>query len=345
MINVYFLGFICSFVLVILQIPVIIKVANHFAWYDERDVYRKDHQKDISRLAGLAVFMGLMGSVLFCYNLEDITIFLLIPAFFVMFGMGLTDDLYGVSAMLKVIGQLVAALLVLSFGQFGSLHLYDFLAFYPAYSYLAFLIVVLLILIVSNSFNMIDGIDGLAGVIGLFVHLVLALLLWIAGAEDYSLFSTIMAGAIAGFLYYNVNPAKIFMGDGGAMLIGLSAAVLSLIYLNHGLIAPQNTGLLHAPAVITALLIIPVFDLFRVFIIRLFNGKSPFTGDRNHLHHQLKHLGLSDNETVLLLLAFNMMTFLFTLLLNHYGNFFLMLLQCGLCLALHLLLYFLKSFK
>lgn len=340
-----FLGFACSFFLVLLQIPVIIKLSIRFCWYDERDVYRKEHQKGISRLGGVALFLGLMPVLMFCYGREDVSIFLLFPGYLVMFGLGLKDDLHGISVIIKAAGQIIAAVMVLVSGQFSSGNLYNFLQIDQGHWCISCLIVTLLILLISNSFNMIDGIDGLAGVIGLFVHLMLGLLLWIAGAEDYSLFAMTMAGAIAGFLYYNISPAKIFMGDCGSMLIGLSAAVLSIRYLNHGLLHPKNTLLQHAPAIITALLIVPLFDLLRVFMLRLFNGKSPFIGDRNHLHHQLKYLGLSDNEAVLLLLAFNMMVCLFTLILYSFGNFFMMFLQCSLCLVLHGLLHFLKSFK
>jgi len=345
MVNMYFLGFACSFLLVLLQIPFVIKLSIRYGWYDERDVYRKDHQKGISRLGGVALFLGFMFSVMIGQQVENASIFLLVPGYLVMFGLGLKDDLHGVPVGIKAGGQTIAALLVLHFGQFNTGSLYDFLQMGQGYGYLSCLIVTLLILIVSNSFNMIDGIDGLAGVIGLFVHLMLGLLLWIAGAADYTLCAIVMAGAIAGFLYYNINPARIFMGDCGSMLIGLSAAVLSIVYLNHCLLHAKNTASFRAPGIITALLIVPVFDLFRIFTLRLLGRKSPFTGDRNHLHHQLKHLGLSDNEAVLLLLAFNMTVFLFTFFLNQFGNLFMMVMQCGLCLIFHGLLIFLKSFK
>ncbi|MBE9603064.1 glycosyltransferase family 4 protein [Pedobacter sp. MC2016-24] len=339
---VCFLGFTCSFTLVLFQIPFIIRFSNRFVLHDDRDIYRKDHKKGISRLGGLALFPGFMCGVLFCFGREDSAIFLLTGGYLVMFVFGLIDDLFGVEAMVKASGQIVSALLILGLVKFEAGNLHDFLQISQGYAYLAHSIVILLILLISNSFNMIDGIDGLAGLIGLFVHLVLGILLWLGGLKNYSLLSVIMAGAIAGFLYHNINPAKIFMGDSGAMLIGLSVAILSVIYLNQG---AKNPLSLHKPAMLSALLIVPVFDLLRVFIIRLWSGKSPFKGDRNHLHHQLKYLGLSDNETVLLLLAFNIMVFLFTVLLNQFGNLFLMLWQCALCLALHVLLGFLKSFK
>jgi UDP-N-acetylmuramyl pentapeptide phosphotransferase/UDP-N-acetylglucosamine-1-phosphate transferase len=141
-----------------------------------------------------------------------------------------------------------------------------------------------------------------------------------------------MTGAIGGFLVYNYSPAKIFMGDTGALLIGLVCIILAIKFIelnNMGEI--KNPYFYSAPSIAVAVLLVPVFDSLRVFFIRILHRKSPFNGDRNHVHHRLQQLGFTTKKTLICLSAFNVGMIFFAVSLQNLGNFTLITLLFGIC--------------
>jgi UDP-N-acetylmuramyl pentapeptide phosphotransferase/UDP-N-acetylglucosamine-1-phosphate transferase len=145
---------------------------------------------------------------------------------------------------------------------------------------------------VTNAFNLIDGIDGLAGGLGFMSLVTLGFFLTMNGDINTALIAFALAGGILAFLYFNFNPAKIFMGDTGSLLLGFVTAVLCirLIQVND---AVPNPVLPHAPVFVLGIVLIPVFDTLRVFGTRIWKGHSPFTADRTHIHHLLTNQGFS----------------------------------------------------
>jgi UDP-N-acetylmuramyl pentapeptide phosphotransferase/UDP-N-acetylglucosamine-1-phosphate transferase len=155
---------------------------------------------------------------------------------------------------------------------------------------------------ITNSFNLIDGIDGLAGGLGFMSLVILGLFLTLGGDINIALIAFALAGGLLGFLYYNFNPARIFMGDTGSLVLGFVIAVLTVRLIQVNTTSSFNL-LLNAPAFGLSLVLIPVFDTLRVFSLRIWSGKSPFNADKTHIHHLLTNNGWSHNFAAKLICA------------------------------------------
>lgn len=282
------LCFVTSFIVTMISIPVIIKLAQKYKLYDVPNE-RKEHTVPVPTMGGIAVMAGMMMALLlwvpFNYGTEQIC-FLLSLA--VLFSLGMMDDIKDLSARYKFVIQAGLAMLmavsgirISSFeGLFG---IYD-LPIAAQYTF-----TLLTITGVTNAFNLIDGIDGLAGGIGFMSLITLGIFLSINGDFTSALLAFSLAGGIVAFLYFNFNPAKIFLGDTGSLVLGFSIAVLCIRLMQVN----TFTALPHSPLFILSLVFIPVFDTIRVFAIRIWKGKSPFEADRTHIHHLLTNAGFS----------------------------------------------------
>ena len=247
--------------------------------------------------------------------------------------MGLKDDLSGVNSRTKFFIQfIVAAILVLPgnirlssmYGVFG---IYD-LPYWPSIT-----LSILTIILIVNAFNLIDGIDGLAGVTGILTNGCFAALFIYMHQYDLAAVSLAMVGAILGFLKFNFTPAKIFMGDTGSMLIGLISVVMAIKFIElNKFTALKSPDVFSAPALAVAILIGPIFDTLRVFILRISAGVSPFTADRKHIHHRMLTLGFTHLQTTLILITLNALCVMMVLLFRSYGNSILLGLILAVCL-------------
>jgi UDP-GlcNAc:undecaprenyl-phosphate GlcNAc-1-phosphate transferase len=138
----------------------------------------------------------------------------------------------------------------------------------------------------------VDGIDGLAGGIGFMSLVTLGMFLTISGDANTALVAFALAGGILAFLYFNFNPARIFMGDTGSLVLGFAIAVLCIRLLQVNTFA-VDPALQHSPVFVLGIVLIPVFDTMRVFAVRIWKGKSPFEADKTHIHHLLTNAGFS----------------------------------------------------
>ena len=167
----------------------------------------------------------------------------------------------------------------------------------------------------------IDGIDGLAATTGIIVNGTFAFLFMYIRQYELAAICLAIVGATAGFLRFNITPAKIFMGDTGALLIGLISAVMAVKFIELSNISGTNIPVITcAPALTAAILIGPVFDTLRVFTLRIFNKKSPFEADRNHMHHRILRLGLTHVQTTLCLSAINILLIAMMFIFSDLGN-------------------------
>ena len=145
---------------------------------------------------------------------------------------------------------------------------------------------------ITNAFNLIDGIDGLAGGIGFMSLVILGLFLTLSGDVNTALIAFALSGGILAFMYFNLNPARIFMGDTGSLILGFVIAVLCIRLLQVNIFS-ANSIIPHAPVFVLGIVFIPVFDTIRVFATRIWRGKSPFVADKTHIHHLLTNQGFS----------------------------------------------------
>ena len=164
----------------------------------------------------------------------------------------------------------------------------------------------LTIIVIINSFNLIDGIDGLAGSLALMAAIIFGIYFFEVKMLPYAILSFATAGSLAAFLIFNFQPAKIFMGDTGSLLLGLINAILVIKFINVANMANVKVVVSSAPAVGFAILMIPLLDTLRVFGIRIAHRRSPFSPDRNHIHHILLDRGMSHAAITITLVGVNL---------------------------------------
>ncbi|HXH99795.1 MAG TPA: MraY family glycosyltransferase [Sphingobacteriaceae bacterium] len=312
---VIFLLLASSFLLTATIVPIVIRIAIKRRLFDAPTETRKVHKRIIPNLGGIAIFSGFMFSQqLFIHSGMIPPLNQLLMSGSVLFMLGLKDDIIGLSPYKKFVAQFAAALVVTIIGDIRIMDLGGLLGMYELSYPFSISLTVFAIVGVVNAFNLIDGIDGLAGMLGLIVSVTFAVLFLSAGETGWGYLCLALAGSLGGFLLYNISPARIFMGDSGALMLGFFVAVMSIHFINIVEIKPVLLGgytYSSASGLVMALLIIPLFDTLRVFTLRILGNRSPFEADRNHLHHRLIALGLSHTQATFILSAVTLI-FLFT---------------------------------
>jgi UDP-N-acetylmuramyl pentapeptide phosphotransferase/UDP-N-acetylglucosamine-1-phosphate transferase len=250
---------------------------------------RSSHTESTPNLGGIAFYIVLMLSFYFTQPFDKTgAVMSIIPGLTILFIIGLKDDLVVLSPLSKLMAQIAAALFLVFHYQTNIETLHGFMGIESMPNYVAGAIGILVVVAVINAINLIDGIDGLAATVGIVMCSVFGVLFYLA--EQYFLMLTcvVMVGTLLAFLRFNLSKKnKIFMGDTGSMIIGfiigLMAVRLMALDIDTLSMLPFNHE--NLPYVVAATLIIPLFDTGRVFFIRIMNRKSPFSADRNHIHH------------------------------------------------------------
>ncbi|KYP14317.1 MraY family glycosyltransferase [Flavihumibacter sp. CACIAM 22H1] len=332
-----------AFTITFLAIPVIIRVAAMKKIYDIPDE-RKIHQAAIPALGGLGIFAGFIFAVLLIANFQQAKhLQFYLAAAVVIFYMGLKDDIIIISPVKKFIGQVLAAFIVIYYGDLQIESMQGFLGVYGLPESFSLIFTYLTAIVVMNSFNLIDGVDGLAGSLGLLSTTVFGTYFVLTGHLPEAVLAFSMAGAVLAFLIFNFQPARIFMGDTGSLLIGLVNAVLVVKFINVAMV-PGNAFTIHAsPAVGFGILMVPLLDTLRVFGIRMFNRRSPFSPDRNHIHHLLLDIGFSHRAIAISLMALNAGIIALGFLFHNMGSTLLMAVYFGLFFSLIGALYLVKK--
>jgi len=294
------IGFIAAFIFSVAVVPFVRKMCLNQGFYDLPGE-RKIHKKPIPRLGGIAIWVGTILSLITVVLLQGQypfgnSISAILAGGSIMFLLGIVDDTYGLSAKFKFFVQIGAALVAFLLGvQINFINL-PFLDANIMLGLWSLPITILWIVGLSNAFNFIDGVDGLAGTLGMAGAVTLGIIALVATPPHptCTLLCFILAGAIMGFLVFNYNPARIFMGDSGSLFMGFLLATLSVVGVMKSV-----TFTIFLPVFV---LVVPIFDICFATIRRLLKGKNPFTPDAEHLHHKLLRAGFSHNKTVLALL-------------------------------------------
>jgi UDP-N-acetylmuramyl pentapeptide phosphotransferase/UDP-N-acetylglucosamine-1-phosphate transferase len=203
--------------------------------------------------------------------------------------------------------------------------MHGFLGIYDLPDMFSLLLTYFTIIVIVNSFNLIDGIDGLAGSLCLMASTIFGFYFLKIDLYPYSIMAFATAGSVAAFLIFNFQPAKIFMGDTGSMLIGLINAILVVKFINVADLTSTSFPIEAAPAIGFSILMIPLLDTLRVFAIRIFNRRSPFSPDRNHVHHLLLDRGMSHRMITITLVSINFACILATYFCRSWGCTWLIL--------------------
>ncbi len=256
---------------------------------DEPDARRKLHEKAVSRLGGAPIFLAVGLASLVAGYIGGLGWTRWLPLAVcnaLIFSVGFVDDLKPLGAKVKLVGQIGTALILYSLGVSIDMLSNPFGDGTLALGWWSLPLTLIWLVSIPNIVNLIDGMDGLAGGFGLFLCLTLAFLGYYSHQPDVLVVSLSMAGALAGFLIFNLPPAKIFLGDGGAYLIGFFIASVSLFTSNKG-------SVIGALLVIVIALGVPILDTLFAIIRRAIRGVSIFNADAEHIHHRLILLGYS----------------------------------------------------
>lgn len=294
-----------AFGITFVAIPAIMKVADEKHLFDVPDA-RKLHNHAIASLGGVGIYIGMLLAVLLTTTAQQSAeIRYFFAAALIIFFLGLKDDILVISPVKKFIGQLGAAAILIHLGGIRLDSLHGFLGIYDLPYFFAIPFTYMTFIVIINAFNLIDGVDGLAGSLGLLTSLLFGSYFYLSGQEVYALLSFALAGSLVAFLIFNFNPAKIFMGDSGSLLLGLINALLVIKFINTTGNASVSLPIGSGSAIGFAFLVVPLLDTLRVFSIRMARGRSPFSPDRNHIHHLLLDRGFNHKQVTLSCVTLN----------------------------------------
>lgn len=234
------------------------------------------------------------GSVISILLLAELNqqVLAILSGFLVIWGFGLWDDKCNLNYKIKFLGQLLAVIIVVTWGDVV-VRTFPFIDGYLS-DYLAIALTIFALVGITNAINLSDGLDGLAGGTSLITISIIALLAFDANGEMVVLISMAVAGSILGFLRHNTYPARLFMGDTGSQFLGFSLGVLVIML-------SQSVNSAMSPFIPLFILGLPILDTMAVMGQRLYEGRSPFSPDKNHIHHKLLDIGFDQYEAVFII--------------------------------------------
>jgi UDP-N-acetylmuramyl pentapeptide phosphotransferase/UDP-N-acetylglucosamine-1-phosphate transferase len=339
------LSFITAFILTHQIIPIIIKVAKDRTIFD-RPNERSSHVEPTPSLGGIGIFAGTVCAIVLWTPLDNFGLLqYILAAFILILLLGVLDDLMPISPVKKFVGQLLVAVILTYKAHTQITSFYGVFGVEELPILTSFTLSIVIIVGIINAFNLIDGINGLAGSIGLLTCSVLGSWFFLTNSLALSVVAFSLAGAIVAFLKYNFSPARIFMGDTGSLLIGTVCAILSIKFIeaNHNIPMESPYVLGGAPALAIAILILPIYDTVSSFLRRILKGQSPFFPDKEHIHHKLMRLGLTQMQTTMTLMLINLVFVLITFSLHSYGTKFLLCLELLMAAVFTQVLYLLDQ--
>ena len=290
--------FLLAVVVTALATPLCILIAPKIGAMDIPKDKRRVHKKPIPRFGGFAIYLGMLTGFFRLGNMSEQMLGIIGAATLIMI-IGIVDDIKGVPAKIKLVGQIICAVL-LWFSTLRFSGMANFFSFGPDYIvfpvWLSMAVTVFWIVAIINTINLIDGLDGLAAGVVLIACLSIAYIADYTDRPDTCIIILAVAGACAGFLFYNFNPARIFMGDSGSMLLGLLLASVSLVGDT-----PTKSVTLFSATVPVMLLILPIFDTSFAIVRRTVKHRPIFEADKGHLHHRIMAMGFGQRRTVLVL--------------------------------------------
>jgi UDP-N-acetylmuramyl pentapeptide phosphotransferase/UDP-N-acetylglucosamine-1-phosphate transferase len=287
--------------------------------------HRTSHTGRIPNVGGVSIFVSFILTFLLVSDFSlDYKIQSLIFTALMLFFVGLYDDIMIISAKRKLEGELFGVATMVFLGNFRLTNLHGFFGVNEIPYIAGILLTFFVIVVIINAVNLIDGIDGLASGTGMLVSLFFGTYFTLTENRALSLIAFSLSGALVPFFIYNVftKRCKIFMGDAGALVLGVIIAALTISFNEANISAAMPYHINNAPVVSICILILPVFDTVRVFTIRIIQRKSPFLPDKNHLHHMFLALGCTHKQSTGILVLINMIYIIAGLLLQNTPKLF-----------------------
>ncbi len=322
--DVIVLGFLTAFFLVLFATPSLIKVAKMKQLVDEPTEDRKLHSKSVPTIGGIIIFAAVLFSWALWFPADDRNSthyvnspIILQEAFkhfhyiaaslLILFFVGVKDDIIGMEPRKKLMAHIVVGFILVIMADIRITHMNGVLGMEEIPDWASILLSVFVYTVIVNAFNLIDGVDGLAAGIGLVNCVAFGVWFYFAKNIPMACLAFILGGALLGFLVFNFSPAKLFMGDSGSLIIGVLISVLAISMIETKTSAmPEAMKTFPTPIMAAAILVYPLIDTLRIFIVRASRGQSPFSADKNHIHHRLLLLGLNHRGTVVTLYFYNL---------------------------------------
>ncbi|MDR3244824.1 MAG: undecaprenyl/decaprenyl-phosphate alpha-N-acetylglucosaminyl 1-phosphate transferase [Prevotellaceae bacterium] len=319
-----FSSVIAAIVLGFIVIPKVVKVAIKKDLVAKPN-HRTSHVGRIPNVGGISIFISFILAFILSSALgADAKIQYLLFTVLVLFFVGLYDDIMIISAKRKLIGELCGISVMIFLGDFRLTNLHGFFGIYELSYIVSLLLTFFVTVVIINALNLIDGIDGLASGVGMIISLFFGFYFYLVGREQLAIVAFSLLGALVPFFIYNVfaKRNKIFMGDAGALVLGVVLAALTISFNEVNISPSSSYHIINAPMVSICILVLPMFDTIRVFTIRIMQKRSPFSPDKNHLHHMFLALGYNHKQSTGILLLINLIYIVIGLVFQYMPKFF-----------------------
>ena len=309
----------------VVAIPVVIKISELKSLM-EKPGERRSHTTPTPTFGGIAIFAAILIAYFLWPSIDQTDVYrtnLSVAGMTILFFIGIKDDLVGIDPNKKILFQIMAAMILIFFGDLRVDYLYGILGFHHIEDGFSILLTCFIFIALTNAINLIDGIDGLAGGIATIASGTFGSWFLLTNHFTMACLAFTLTGALIGFLRFNFSKtSKIFMGNTGSLIIGFMLAFFAVRFVNLNVsYRYEPTAFFNAPIIAIVILIVPIFDTMRVFLVRILAGRSPFSADRNHMHHILLDNGLSHARATAVLCGASLMnTVLFFLLHRNITN-------------------------
>ena len=340
------LAFTVSVIIAVFSTDHIIGFSNRQGIVDAAQGGRKIHKKSVPNLGGVCVFMASMFTY---FTFSDYTNILrpdkLFSISILLFFVGLKDDLEAIAPSRRFVYEFLCAFFIIYITDIRITTMYGIFYIHTLSYWASFGLTSVFIVACINAYNMIDGIDGLLGSLSLLGSITFGIMFYDVEEWLWALLCVSIAGALTGFLIFNWQSAKIFMGNGGSMFMGTVFACISLRVMQLEHISGSFFTVSMPVTIALGVIAIPIFDMLSVITIRICNKQSPFKADKRHTHHRLLDLGLQHWQAVLILVFANILIIGFAYWIQETGALRSILFTLGFCLLLELVLLFLHHIK
>ena len=325
----FILPLIAALVLSMVVIPIMVRLAPRLGMIDQPDP-RKVHATPIPRVGGVGIFIGAMVPIVLLLPIDQTLVAFTFGAL-VLFGFGVMDDCKELGHYVKFIGQFIAVIAVVYYGDVFVTWL-PFMGGEPVSEAVGKLFTVIAMVGMINAINHSDGLDGLAGGVSLLSLGGIVYLAYLAGGTTVSIIALSTVGGLLGFMRFNTHPARIFMGDGGSQFLGYTLGVLAVLLT-------QEVNPVLSPALPLLLLGLPIADILAVFAQRIYHKMNWFRASRNHIHHRLLDLGFHHYESVVGIYSVQALLVLCAVMMPYESDVMILVTYLGVVSSVFIFLY------
>ncbi|GAB3721881.1 glycosyltransferase family 4 protein [Spirosoma lituiforme] len=343
------LSFLVACFVAVVAIPVIIKISELKSLMENPGA-RRSHSTPTPTFGGIAIFAAILIAYFLWPSIDQTDLYttnLSIAGMTILFFIGIKDDLVGIDPAKKLMFQVLAAMILILFGDLRVDYMYGIMGFHHIQPIISIFLTCFIFITLINAINLIDGIDGLAGGISTIASATFGAWFLLTNHFTMACMAFTLAGGLLGFLRFNFSKtSKIFMGNTGSLIIGFMLAFFAVRFVNlNAAYRYEPTAFFNAPIIAIVILIVPIFDTLRVFLVRILAGRSPFSADRNHMHHILLDNGLSHVAATAVLCGISLLNTVMFLLLHRNISNTLSLIILGCLFALYMLVSFILKMR